>query len=239
MDNITVSLVTGGAGGLGSSIVKRLIACGHHVVLSYLSSSSKASSLADNLGPRCIVFCADLSKKEDVAGLRSFIAEKFGKLDNLINNAAITKDGLLIKYSESDWEKIMAINLKGAFIIVKEMVPLIIAAGGGHIVNISSYSGVKGKAGQSAYSASKAGMIGLSISLAKEFAGDNIRVNTVLPGYMETNMGAVAKEAMAEAKDDSLLGLLSDPDEAAGLVEWLCSTSRVTGQLFALDSRII
>jgi 3-oxoacyl-[acyl-carrier protein] reductase len=191
------------------------------------------------IGTRCRIFKADVSSTGNVSKMAGFVRTTFGKLDNLINNAGITADGLLIKYSEQEWDNIIDINLKGCFNCIQAMVPLMEGAEGGHIINISSYSGLKGKEGQPAYSASKAGMIGLGRSLAKELSDRNIRVNTILPGYMETAMGTNAKKAMARAKRESLIDTLSDPVEVAGFVAYLCSTRNITGQIFSLDSRIV
>jgi NAD(P)-dependent dehydrogenase (short-subunit alcohol dehydrogenase family) len=113
-----------------------------------------------------------------------------------------------------------------------------IASGGGHIIHISSYSGLRGKAGQAAYSASKASVIGLTVTLAKELAEYNIKVNTLLPGYMPTQMGSKATEAMKKASEESILGTLSNPEEVSGFIAFLVNTCTVTGQVFSLDSRI-
>lgn len=236
---VDVTLITGGAGGFGGAIAKRLLSDGHTVIINYPSSGSKAIRLKDELGKACHIVRADVSSREEVNGMAGFIEERFGRLDNLINNAGITKDGLMIRYTEKDWDDVMNINLKGCFYCVRAMSPLIKDSGGGHIINISSYSGVKGKEGQSAYSASKAGMIGFGRSLAAELAPHNIRVNTVLPGYMGTKMGASSPWALEKARDEGLLHRLSDPDEAAGFVAYLCTTRNITGQLFSLDNRII
>jgi 3-oxoacyl-[acyl-carrier protein] reductase len=157
----------------------------------------------------------------------------------VINNAGITKDALLLRQSEEDWDSIIRTNLKGCFNIIKTMAPIMVKSGGGHIVNISSRSGVRGKAGQAAYSASKAALLGLTFTSAAELAADNIRVNAVLPGYMMTDMGVKAGKAAAEAKGESVLKKLSGAAEIAGLIVSLLKTENVTGQVFSLDSRIL
>jgi 3-oxoacyl-[acyl-carrier protein] reductase len=221
-----ISLVTGGAGGLGSVIVRKLASEGYEIVLNFRSSLTDAENIKTEIGENCHIIRADVSSLPEVEEMAEYIDNNFGRLDNLINNAGITKDGPLIRYAESDWD--LLIDNK-----------LMKNAGGGHIINISSYSGVKGKEGQPAYSAAKAGLIGLGRSLAKELSDQNIRVNTVLPGYMETKMGKEATKAISLAKKESLLNVLSDPDEVAEFIAYLCSTKNVTGQIFSLDSRII
>lgn len=234
-----VSLITGGTGGLGRVILKRLVSEGHMIILNYRSSVSHAEGMKNEIGNHGHVFKADVSSSNDVKRMAKFVNETFGKLDNLINNAGMTRDGLLVNYSENDWNDVVATNLKGCFNCIQAMVPLMERAKGGHIVNISSYSGIKGKTGQSAYSASKAGLIGMSIALATELSQLNIRVNTVLPGFMETSMGINAIKAMEVAKRESLLNTLSEPEEVAGFIAYLCSTRKITGQVFSIDSRIL
>ena len=131
----------------------------------------------------------------------------------------------------------MEVNLKGCFNTVKAFAPLMMKSGGGHMINISSYSGARGKAGQAAYSASKAALIGLTYTLAKELSEYKIKVNAVLPGYMPTEMGSKASEAMKKAKEESITGSLSDPKKVAEFIAYLITTENITGQVFCLDSR--
>ena len=233
-----ISLVTGGAGGLGSAIVRTLASEGHEIVLNFRSSLTEAEDIRTEIGENCHIIRADVSSMTEVEEMAEYIGNNFGRLDNLINNAGITKDGPLIRYAENDWDRLIDNNLKGCFNCIQAIVPLMKNAGG-HIINISSYSGVKGKEGQPAYSAAKAGLIGLGRSVARELSDLNIRVNTVLPGYMETKMGKKATKAIGLAKRESLLNVLSDPYEVAEFIAYLCSTENVTGQIFSLDSRII
>lgn len=181
---------------------------------------------------------ADVGNLHEVEQMARKVYEKWGRIDLLINNAGIAKDGLVMRYEESDWDEVMRVNLKGCFNAVKSFVPFMIASGGGHIIQLSSYSGLRGKAGQAAYSASKASVIGLTVSLAKELAEYNIKVNALLPGYMPTHMGSKAKEAMKKAAAESILGTLSNPEAVAGFIAFLATTCTVTGQIFSLDSRI-
>lgn len=166
------------------------------------------------------------------------VRERFGRLDVLVSNAGITHDSLLLKLKEEDWQRVMDINLKGCFNATRASAPLMEEGGGGHVVIVSSRSGLFGWAGQAAYSASKAALFGFTRSSAWELAGLGIRVNVLLPGYMPTDMGSGAGDAMDRARKDSLLGMLSTPGEAASFVLWLVGTRSVTGQLFILDSRL-
>jgi len=134
---------------------------------------------------------------------------------------------------------VIATNLRGCFNVIKTAAPLLIKSGGGHIVNISSYSGLKGNSGQAAYSASKAAVIGLTHAAAVELSGYNIKVNALLPGYMPTGMGVGSSAALEEARERSILKKLSSPVEAAEFVATLLKTENVTGQVFSLDSRIM
>jgi 3-oxoacyl-[acyl-carrier protein] reductase len=170
--------------------------------------------------------------------MASEIGGRWGRLDVLVNNAGITRDGLLVMFREDDWDRVQGVNLTGPFLTTRACVPLMEKAGGGHIVNIASRSGTKGKAGQSAYSASKAGLVGLTFTAARELGPGNIRVNAVLPGYLPTDMGASSENAMAMAREHSALGRLADPAETASFIAWLVGTAGITGRVFDLDSRL-
>jgi 3-oxoacyl-[acyl-carrier protein] reductase len=205
--------------------------------VNFLTSGSEAVRLKNQLGGSCHLFKADVSSHNEVNAMADFVRDKFGRLDNLINNAGLAVDGLLVRYDEDAWDRVIDVNLKGCFLCIRALSSLMAETGGGHVVNIASYSGLKGKAGQAAYSAAKAGVIGMSKTLAREMAPLDIRVNTVLPGYMETRMGAGAERALLKAREDSMLGRLSDPEEVAGFIGYLCATRTITGQVFSLDSR--
>ena len=172
-----------------------------------------------------------------VMGMAEEIKQRWGRLDLLVNNAGIARDALLLKATEEEWDEVMRINLRGCFNMVKVFAPVLKKTGGGHIVNMSSRSGLMGKAGQAAYSASKAALIGFTRSLAAELGRYNIKANAVLPGYMPTDMGKKAAGAIKRAREKSMLGKLSDPAEVASFVVWLAETEGITGQVFSLDSR--
>jgi len=233
-----VAVVTGASRGLGREIAFTLSRAGYHVAVNYHLSKKEADEVVRNMSLPSMAIKADVGNLREVGQMAREVYEKWGKVDLLINNAGIAKDGLVIRYEESDWDEVVRVNLKGCFNTVKSFVPFMISSGGGHIIHISSYSGLRGKAGQAAYSASKASLIGLTVTLAKELAEYNIRVNALLPGYMPTEMGRNAKEAMKKAAEESILGTLSNPEAVSWFIAFLANTSFVTGQVFSLDSRI-
>ncbi|MEK6672419.1 MAG: 3-oxoacyl-ACP reductase family protein [Nitrospirota bacterium] len=233
-----VAVVTGASRGLGREIALALGRQGYRIALNYIHSEKEASDVVLALGEPAIALKADVGILREVETMAGIISNRWGRIDAVINNAGIARDGLLIKYREEDWDEVVNTNLKGCFNTTKAFVPLMIKAGGGQIVNISSYSGLKGKAGQSAYSASKAALLGLTYTLARELAEYNIRVNALLPGYMPTDMGLNAMDAMKKASEESLLKKLSEPQDIAQFISYLLTTSNITGQVFNLDGRI-
>jgi 3-oxoacyl-[acyl-carrier protein] reductase len=233
-----VAVVTGGSRGLGREIVNALGRAGYKVAFNYRHSTVDAGKTFDQTGDMVMALNADVGDLRQMEGMADRVSERWGRTDLLINNAGITKDGLLTKYDEEVWDEVLRVNLKGCFNTIKAFVPLMAQSGGGNIINISSYSGLRGKAGQSAYSASKAALIGMTYSLAKELSGHKIKVNCILPGYMPTGMGMGAKEAMEKAKAESVLRSLSNPADVAGFIACLSANDSITGQVFCLDSRI-
>lgn len=235
---VPVAVVTGASRGLGRQLALTLHKCGYCVAVNYNHSEKEAYETAGLIGERAMPVQADVGNPGQVKIMAEKVYTKWGRIDALINNAGISADGVLIKYKEKEWDKVINVNLKGCFNTVRSFAPLMIKSGKGHIVNISSYSGLRGKAGQPAYSASKAALIGLTCSLALELAEYNIMVNSVLPGYMPTAMGGKTAGAMEKAGKDSLLKRLSDPEETAAFIAYLLTTGSITGQIFRLDSRI-
>ncbi|MCX7794333.1 MAG: SDR family NAD(P)-dependent oxidoreductase [Thermodesulfovibrionales bacterium] len=230
--NSRVCLITGGTRGLGRILSLSLLKKGYSVIVNYIKSDKEAEALRK---AGCITFRADVSQYKECKVLADFVRERFGTLYALINNAAITRDALLIKLREEDWQRVIDVNLKGVFNTINLLSEFL---RGGHIINISSYSGIRGKAGQAAYSASKAGLIGLSLTAARELSEKGIKVNVVIPGYMETDMGRASPQAMNLAKEESLLKTLASPHEVARFISFLLETETITGQVFRLDSRI-
>lgn len=233
-----VAVVTGASRGLGRQTALTL-GRRYRVALNYLGSEEEAEEVAREIGDNAIAIKADVGDLEQAEKMADKIYKKWGRIDAIINNAGITKDNLLIKFDEKEWDEILRINLKGCFNTIKVFSPFIIKSGGGHIINISSYSGVKGKEGQAAYSASKAALLGLTYTAARELGEYNIRVNAILPGYMPTEMGKTSEKAMEKAKKDSIIGRLSNIKEVSEFIAHLLTTKNITGQVFSLDSRIV
>jgi len=234
-----VALITGGARGLGRHISRAFLEQGYHIAVNYLNSEKEAEEIIAHAGDRALSLKADVGDSSQVNKMLERIEQTFGRLDVLINNAGIAKDSLLIKQTENDWDAVIRTNLTGCFNVLRAAAPLMIKSGGGHIINISSWSGAKGKAGQAAYSASKAGLVGLTISAAHEFAEHNIMVNAVVPGYMLTGMGATAITAMKQAQEQSVMKTLSEPSEVARCIALVAGMGYITGQVISLDSRIL
>lgn len=233
-----VAVVTGASRGLGREIALLLGRQGYSIAFNYIHSEKEASDVVQALAGQAIALKADVGSLQEVEAMARIISDRWGRIDAVINNAGIAIDGLLIKCREEDWDAVVNTNLKGCFNTTKAFVPLMIKAGGGQIINISSYSGLKGKAGQSAYSASKAALLGLTSTLAAEFAEYNITVNALLPGYMPTDMGLNTADAMKKAREESLLKKLSQPTDIAQFIAYLLTTTNITGQVFNLDGRI-
>lgn len=234
-----VALITGGARGLGRHLTYAFLKKGYCVAVNYLHSEKETRQIAAEAGERVITIKADVGDHLQVKEMVALIERSFDRLDVVINNAGITRGSLLIKQKEEDWDTIIRTNLTGCFHVIRAVAPLMTSSGGGHIMNISSYSGLKGASGQAAYSASKAGVFGLTVSAARELAEQKIRVNTVLPGYMMTDMGSGAPNAAERAKKENIRHGLSDPLAAAQSISSLAEMCYVTGQIISLDSRIL
>lgn len=238
METRKVALVTGGSRGLGAEIALALGRAGYAVAVNYLSNQAEARNVAGKAGGGSAALRADVSSREEVEAMAGEVRAKWGRLDVLVNNAGIARDALIARLSEADWDRVLAVNLRGCLNAIEVFTPLLKEAGGGHVVNVSSRSGAFGKEGQAAYSASKAAVLGLTRRKAAELGEFNIRVNAVLPGYMPTAMGKSAPAAMERARRESALLRLADPAEAASFIVWLAGTGGITGQVFSLDSRL-
>jgi 3-oxoacyl-[acyl-carrier protein] reductase len=234
-----VCLVTGSSRGLGKAIALALGRRGHQVVVHYKDKEDEAKEVASQI-KESLILKADVRNYVDVKDMIDKIINKWGRVDVLVNNAGITKESLLIKTSEEDFDNVINTNLKGAFNVIHAVMRYMMRQKYGHIINISSLAGIKGKEGLAAYSASKAGLIGLTISVAKELSRYNIMVNAVLPGYMLTDMGiASCNKAKEIALKESLLKRFTEPEQVAQFICYLSESSGITGQVFNLDSRII
>jgi 3-oxoacyl-[acyl-carrier protein] reductase len=234
-----VCLVTGSSRGLGKSTALLFGNKGHKVVIHYRNNKTNAEHVAGKI-KKSMFLKADVANFVEIESLVDNVIGKWGRIDVLVNNAGITKEALLIKTSGDDFDEVINTNLKGCFNLIRAVGHHMMNQKSGHIINISSYAGIKGKKGLSAYSVSKAGLIGLTKSCAKELAGYNVMVNAVLPGYMITDMGM---ESSARGKDtalkESMLKEFTDPDNVAGFIAYLSETKGVTGQIFNLDSRVM
>ncbi|MBI5098149.1 MAG: SDR family NAD(P)-dependent oxidoreductase [Nitrospirae bacterium] len=234
-----VCLITGSSRGLGKEIALAFGRRGHQVVVHYKERKEEAEDVASQI-KESMAIKADAGNIEEVKSLVDRVVQRWGGIDILVNNAGITKEELLLKASEKDFDELINTNLKGPFNFIRAVAPLMVIQKSGHIINISSIAGVQGKAGLSAYSSSKAGIIGLTMSAAKEFSEHSIMVNAVLPGYMLTDMGIASNEKAKElALNDSLVKSFSDPNNVADFICYLSETKGITGQVFNLDSRIL
>ncbi|MGI6433035.1 MAG: 3-oxoacyl-[acyl-carrier-protein] reductase [Sphaerochaetaceae bacterium] len=235
------AIVTGGSKGIGKQIVIHLLQQGMEVF--YLSRSEGEGaqalcSLAKVDSSRAHWVKCDIGSSESVEQALKHILASVSRIDVLVNNAGITKDGLLMRMSEEAWDEVLSVNLKGVFLTCRAISRLMIAQRSGAIVNISSVVGLSGNGGQTNYAASKAGVIGFSKSLAKELAGRGVRVNVVAPGFIETEMtDALGAEAASQLKHAIPLGRIGSAEEVAKAVVFLCGqeASYITGQVLSVD----
>lgn len=236
-----VALVTGAGRGIGRAIAVRLAGAGARVIVNYNGSEAKARDTVKEIeesGGEAIALKCDVSDFTACAELAKTVIDKFGRLDILVNNAGVTRDGLIVRMSEEDYDKVLDINLKGAFNTIRHFSPAFLKQRSGKIINISSVSGVLGNAGQANYSASKAGLIGLTKSVARELAGRGICVNALAPGFIETEM----TEAMSDKAKEAVIGSIpmkrtghaEDVAEAAAFLADEAS-DYITGQVLCVD----
>ncbi len=230
-----VAIVTGGAKGIGRAIVVELAKKGIQVVLNYRHSEKQAIKAKQELlehGYEIEIYQADVAKKEEVQRLVAYTKEKWGEVDILVNNAGIDKWQLFTDMTDEDWNEMLANNLTSAFYMTKEVVPDMIRKKKGCIINISSIWGITGASCEVAYSVSKAGMDGLTKALAKELAPSNIRVNSIAPGAIDTDMNQnLNKEERKEVENEIPLGRFGTPEDIAKCVMWLVEDNYTTGQV--------
>jgi len=234
-----VAIVTGSSRGLGRQIAITLSAAGWKVVIHCKTNLEAARHLASDI-PGSMVVRADVREYSQVDDAVKKVLRNCGRIDLLVNNAGITKEALLLRTGTPDFDEVIGINLKGAYNFIRTASRQMMKHGGGRIINISSYAGIKGGEGHAAYSASKSALIGLTRTAARELSRYGIMVNAVLPGYMMTDMGGGASEKGREAAlRESLTGNFSDPVQVADFIAKLSGMENVTGQVFNLDSRIL
>lgn len=245
MEEKKVVFVTGGSRGIGKAISLKYAENGYNVVINYVSTNTDIEKLEREFkekGAESLILKADVSKVEEVENVVNKAIERFGKIDVLVNNAGVTKDGLLLRMKEEDFDKVIEINLKGTFITTKSVLPYMMKKRDGKIINLSSVVGVTGNAGQCNYSASKAGIIGFTKSAAKELASRNIRVNAVAPGFIDTDMTSVLGEDIKENINSQIpMRRMGISREIANVVYFLGSdeSSYITGQVINIDGGMV
>lgn len=239
------ALVTGASRGIGRSIALELAKQGAHVAVNYAGSEDRAQAVVDEiiaLGQKAFKVQADVSNEKSVKDMVKTVIDTFGSLDILVNNAGITKDNLLMRMKEADFDDVININLKGVFLCTKAVSRPMMKQRGGTIVNVASIVGVSGNPGQTNYVASKAGVIGMTKSVAKELASRNIRVNAVAPGFISTDMTDELSDEQQEAMLDMIpLGKLGTPEDVAVVVRFLASDDAkyMTGQTIHIDGGMV
>ena len=243
MLNGKIAVVTGGARGIGAAISRKLASLGADVAIIYSGSAEKAKTLSEDLnreyGARAQAFCCDVSSYEATSKCVAEIKAAFGHIDILVNNAGIRRDKLVLMMKETDFDDVVAVNLKGVFNMIRHVSPLMLRAHSGKIINISSVAGVTGNAGQANYAASKAGVIGLTKSVARELASRGITCNAVAPGFIQTDMTREFDE------NDPMvagipLGHMGKPEDVAAAVAFLAGNGAdyITGVVLPVDGGI-
>jgi 3-oxoacyl-[acyl-carrier protein] reductase len=236
-----IAIVTGGAQGIGKSIVRKLASEGANCVIvdvDIQNAENTAKEVREESNVETLVFKVDVSNFQEVQNCIDETFKKFGRIDILVNNAGITKDNLILKMTEEEWDKVLDINLKGCFNFIKAVSKYMLKQRSGRIINIASVVGLMGNPGQANYSASKGGLIALTKTVAKEFASRNILVNAVAPGYIKTRMTeALTEEQKKKLQEYIPLNRLGEPEDVANAV-WFLSieeSSYITGQVISVN----
>ena len=240
-----VALVTGATRGIGKAIALELADNGYDIVLNYRSVNDELKQTQKEIEEKnvnCFLVYGDISKFEDCENIAKQAIDEFGRIDVLVNNAGITRDGLIMRMKKEDFESVIDTNLTGTFNMTRNVVPFMIKQKNGRIINLSSVVGITGNAGQTNYSASKAGVIGFTKSLAKEVASRNILVNAIAPGFIETDMTKVLSDNVKEAILNQIpLKRMGEAKEVAKLVKFLVSddSKYITGQVINVDGGMV
>ncbi|UCH89496.1 MAG: 3-oxoacyl-ACP reductase FabG [Thermoplasmata archaeon] len=236
-----VAIVTGGSIGIGASIAFALAEAGADVALNYRKHSEEAEAVVlkiNEIGRRGLVVQADVSNFRDAENMVTRVKEELGSVDILVCNAGITRDAVIWKMTEEQWDEVININLKGYFNYIHAVGPIFKSQNSGKIVNVASINGLRGKFGQSNYAATKGGIIALTKTIARELGKFNVNVNAIAPGMVLTNMmEKIPDEFKQRAVDETVLGRLASPEDIANLVVFLCSdrSRHITGEVIKID----
>lgn len=236
-----IALVTGAARGIGRAIALALAADGAAVIVNYNGSRERAEQVVEEiraLGVNAVSYQCNVADTAAVDAMIKEVIKTYGRLDILVNNAGITRDNLIMKMSEEDFDAVINANLKGCFNTIKAVSRQMLKQRAGRIINISSVSGILGNAGQANYAASKAGIIGLTKTMARELASRGITVNAIAPGFVDTDMTQVLSDSVKEAATAQIpLGRFGSPEDIANMAAYLASekASYITGQIISVD----
>lgn len=245
MSDSKIAFITGATRGIGKEIALELSKNGFDVALNYRKETEDMLELKKQIeanGVKCFFTQGDVSNFEDCTRMAEEIIKEFGKIDVLVNNAGITKDGLIMRMKKEDFDAVIDVNLAGTFNVTRNVISYMIKQKSGRIINVSSVVGVSGNAGQTNYSASKAGIIGFTKSLAKEVASRNILVNAIAPGFIDTDMTNVLSDTVKESINAQIpLKRMGTPNEIAKVVKFLSGddSSYITGQVIHIDGGML
>lgn len=240
-----IALITGGSRGIGRAVAMEFAKNGAVIALNYVGNEAAAKdtvSELEALGARAAAFKGDISHFDDAKKVIDEVKESFGAIDILVNNAGITRDGLLLRMKEEDFDKVLSVNLKGAFNCIRHISGIMVKQRSGKIINISSVVGITGNVGQANYAAAKAGIIGLTKSAARELAARGINVNAIAPGFIQTDMTEVLSDKVKEKIMETIpLKRYGNPEDVAKLALFLASglSDYITGQVINVDGGMV